>query len=98
MDVRQTVAEEQVHDEISAAISNAPVPFAAEYISPPNAPLLPNGTPRLYLPLVLSSFATLLAYFYFLLRNTELTLIQWIRSPTSKLTAGRSFPSHVAGE
>ena len=69
VDVSQTVATAEIRNEIAATVSRAPVPFAAEYISPPTAPALPSQFGRVLAPLAVAVLALLIASFYFILAD-----------------------------
>ena len=59
--VNSAIMQSEIRSQITAAISQSPVPFAAQFIAKPGAPVLPNRTILIILPAVCGVLA-LLAY------------------------------------
>ncbi|MGC8537213.1 MAG: hypothetical protein ACP5QR_17135 [Rhizomicrobium sp.] len=104
VDVAQTVASEAVRNEISAAISKAPVPFAAEFISPPNAPMLPDQKPRIFAPFVISALVAVIVFFvFFFFYDFNSVTAAWQEGPLRTLMRlsqkrRREPISHLSGD
>ncbi|MFZ1989597.1 MAG: hypothetical protein WAW96_07465 [Alphaproteobacteria bacterium] len=82
LDLATQIGEVQLRNRMSAALSRSPVPFAAEFISPPDGPARASALPHLLAPIIVAIIfvlATLLA----LLANERAVLraTRWMATP-----------------
>jgi hypothetical protein len=81
--VNDAIVQAEIRNQIAAAVTRSPVPFAAEFIAAPDAPLVPDRRSRLTFPLFLGLLGAIGTLAYLLLRH-------W-RDMGSPLPAGLSW-------